>query len=97
MPFYDYFCANCGATEENMYTKLDDESFVCSRCRHTMTRKFPTKVHTKVDTTIDSKDVGKIISEKNAQLKVRESGYKHEEQNLREKITKQVQEKTKDK
>jgi hypothetical protein len=51
-----------------------------------MERLFPTHLHTKVGTALDSGNVGKTVQEKNEQLKGKWAGYKHEEKHLREHI-----------
>jgi hypothetical protein len=55
-----------------------------------MLQKFPGTLHTKIGASLDSTDPGKVTRQKNEALKKKWSGYKHEEQNLRNKITSMV-------
>ena len=50
-------------------------------------------MHTNINHIVDGGDRGKVVSEKNKKLKKMYAGYEHEEQNLRKKITRQVNEK----
>ncbi|MFA5394964.1 MAG: hypothetical protein WC346_02990 [Methanogenium sp.] len=96
MPLYDFRCSKCPQRDIDVLLKADELSThvrTCSVCGAQMIALFPTALHTKIDSTIDSRDRGKVVTEKNKKLKKRHAGYEHEEQNLRKKITKQVNEK----
>lgn len=58
-----------------------------------MSRVFPTSQHTQIGVTVDSHDRSRIITEKNANLKKKLAGYSYEEQNLRKKTQKYIDEK----
>src|SRR5271157_5723697 len=98
MPLFDYKCRKCGALEEDVFIDRTymkegkpDIQVICRNCDGVMTRQIPL-VHTKVGTSVDARDPGKVTREKNEKLKKRESGYRHEERNLREDIKKKTQE-----
>ena len=98
MPIFDYKCPGCGAVKKDVFIDqtqmkrgVPDVFIVCYGCETVMKRKVPL-VHTKVGTSVDARDSGKVTREKNEKLKKRESGYRHEERNLREEITKKTKE-----
>ena len=94
MPLYNYTCEHCGHAETDILCSVAKSAMrACSKCGNAMTRVFPRVIHTKIGVSVDGKDPGKKIQGKNDQLKRRESGYSHEEKNLREKIAKRVEEK----
>jgi hypothetical protein len=94
MPCYDFQCVNCLKINKNVIVNSQEKiDRVCTECEFPMTRLFPTIVHTNINHIMDSKDRGKVVSEKNAKLKKLHAGYEHEEQNMRKSITKQVNEK----
>jgi hypothetical protein len=95
MPLYDLKCDSCGLLVEDYYVSNLEKMIKCKQCGEIMRQLFPMSVHTKIGSVIDSKNVGKRIREKNEKLKKRESGYAHEEQNLRKKITKLTEERLK--
>jgi hypothetical protein len=55
--------------------------------------KLPPLVHSKIGISVDGKDRGKVVKEKNEQLKRREAGYSHETKALKRDIEKRTQEK----
>ena len=88
MPSYDYECKNCGhETSHNVKSSDRDVKIPCSECSAPLNRLFPIRIHTKIGSSIDSIDSGKVTKEKNDKLKKKWSGYKGEEQNLRSQIT----------
>jgi hypothetical protein len=95
MPIFDFVCPDCDIALKNYCVRKTLPK--CSRCGKYMCKAFPLSVHTKIGSVVDSKDVGKRIKEKNDRLKKRESGYAHEEQNLRKKMNKMVEEKMREK
>ena len=94
MPIFDFICPDCGIVLDNYYVRKSIPK--CKKCGKIMCQKFPMSVHTKIGSVVDSTDVGKRIKEKNTRLKKRESGYAHEEQNLRKKMNKMVEDKMKE-
>jgi len=94
MPLYDFKCDNCKFIRKDIYVSLvkRDEVVACPHCGRPM-YKLVSIFHLKKGTSVDGKDPGKVIEEKNIQLKKKWGGYKHEEQKLRDKINKKVEEK----
>ena len=96
MPLYDYECINCGhEVSHNVRSADRDDVMDCSECSAPLNRLFPAKVHTKIGSSVDSMDAGKVTQEKNEKLKKKWSGYKGEEQNLRSQLTAMANEKVK--
>jgi hypothetical protein len=97
MPLFDFRCSKCSQRDRDVLLKASEDivTYVrkCSVCGAQMIALFPTALHTKIDKVVDSKDRSKIVTEKNKKLKKLHAGYEHEEQNLRKKINKKVQEK----
>ncbi len=88
MPLYDYVCKNCRYETSHNIKAVDRNTIIsCSKCGEPLKRLFPTKTHTKIGSSVDSIDSGKVTKEKNEQLKRKWSGYKNEEQNLRSELT----------
>jgi predicted nucleic acid-binding Zn ribbon protein len=93
MPIFDFKCPECDFEELDIPNQ--EASRICFKCGAIMGRLFPTRIHTKMGTSVDSKDSGAVTREKNEQLKKREDGYGHETGALRDKIEKQVKERQK--
>jgi hypothetical protein len=99
MPLFDYKCPICGAIKKDVFIDrtymkqgVPDIKVMCEDSCGTVMQRMVSLVHTKVGTSVDSRDPGKVTREKNEKLKKRESGYKHEERNLREDIKRKTQE-----
>jgi len=95
VPNYTYKCTNieCENYENNIehYVSDSGEIFYCIVCKEPLQRLFPLNVHVVgAGREKDGKDLGKVTREKNEKLKKMWSGYSHEEQNLREKVSKQA-------
>ena len=98
MAIYNYKCKNKECSEYNKiiekYIFNLTEILFCKNCNKELTKIFPLNVHVKgVGKEVDGKDLGKVTQEKNERLKKKWSGYSYEEQNLRSKINKMVEEK----
>ncbi|MFA5723968.1 MAG: zinc ribbon domain-containing protein [Candidatus Pacearchaeota archaeon] len=93
MPLFDFKCPECDFEELDITNP--ELSRLCVKCGTTMNRLFPTRIHSKIGTSVDSKDPGQVTREKNNQLKRREDGYSHETSSLRDKIERQLKEKQK--
>jgi len=94
MPLYDYECTNCGhEASHTVPSSSRDDVMPCSECSAPLNRLFPTNTHTKIGSSVDSMDAGKVTQEKNEKLKKKWSGYKGEEQNLRSQLTAMANEK----
>lgn len=91
MPCYDFKCSECGHIEKDVLASSETTTQLCPKCSATMLRMLPNSTHTKVGASIDGKDPGRVTQEKNDQLKKKHSGYSHEQQSAREKITKHAQ------
>ena len=97
MPVYNYRCISCPVVLKNYFKKrFDDPGPNCPQCLTPMEQLAPSSIHTKIGSSIDSRDVGKRVKQKNEQLKKKWSGYERDEQNLRKEITKRTEEKTKE-
>lgn len=97
MPLYDYKCAKCDNIEVDFFVKRSsDPGPDCVHCGEPMKRLAASTIHTKIGASVDSKDVGKRIKQKNEQLKKKWSGYQRDDQNLRREITKMTDEKMKE-
>ena len=96
MPIFDYKCQKCGAKQRDVFVRSvrESEHLVCRICEGPLT-KMISHVHVRVGNSVDSQNPGKVIQEKNEQLKRRESGYHHEERHLREDVERRVREKSK--
>jgi predicted nucleic acid-binding Zn ribbon protein len=92
MPTYTYDCNTCNESSKH-FVSHKDVQLNCATCGDVMVRNFPLGVHTVVGSQLDSKDVGKVIQQKNDILKKKWSGYKREEQSIREKMAKLVNDK----
>lgn len=87
MPIFDFKCKSCGTVERDiLVSKQDPTPQLCTGCGDDMDKIFPKSVHTKVGTSVDGKDVGKVVQQKNEQLKKQYGGYSYEEQNMRKHV-----------
>lgn len=93
MPLYTYTCPHCGHVDDNVVVSVSkrDEKRLCKQCEKEMERNFPLSAHTVVEGSVDSKDVGAVIKQKNEALKAREAGYSHESKNVRRDIESKTQ------
>lgn len=92
MPIYDFKCPDCGAEKPNVFLKKGSQKTIfCSACGVGMKKLFSARIHAVVESTMDGRDRGKVVQEKNTALKKKYAGYAHEEQNIRKKITKLAQ------
>lgn len=98
MAICKYKCENEKCSEYNnvieRYVFGSNQVLFCETCDERLMKIFPLSVHIKgVGHEVDGKDLGKVTQEKNEKLKKKWSGYSYEEDNLRSKITKMVEEK----
>ena len=94
MPCYDFICPQGHKDEDVFITRQQlTDVRVCVQCQQPMKREFPRSLHTRVGTSVDSKDSGSVIREKNEKLKAMFAGYGHEQESIREKVTRYAQEK----
>jgi len=98
MPIYTYKCNNTNCKEflkPHEHHVINPSHLVhCELCGDVLERMFPLSVHiTSYNGEKDGRDMGKVTKEKNESLKKKWSGYSYEDQNLRKKINKMVEEK----
>lgn len=97
MPLYDLRCPQCHYILRDVLLKVQemrDKQTKCPQCATSM-EPMTSKVHTQVGISVDGKDRGKVIKEKNEQLKKRHAGYEHETKALKKDIERQIQKKVK--
>jgi|GEM_PF-3272505 hypothetical protein len=86
-------CNYCGAVHRVEYGLLSRE-LICWNCSSGILEQplnYEGAPNFKVDSKWNGKDRGKVIQEKNEQLKRRHAGMEGESRNLREEITKKTQ------
>lgn len=98
MPLYDYKCMECGEVEEVLIeiNEINVER-LCKRCNGIMKKLITKNFHIKCGVVFDGRSRGKVIKEKNETLKKKYAGYAYEHQSLRDKVTKEVQKKLRNK
>jgi formylmethanofuran dehydrogenase subunit A len=80
--------------QEMFFKRVKDSNTIICYCGGIMHRMIA-GAHTKIGMSMDAKDPGKVTMDKNEALKKRESGYSHEERNLRADIGRTIEERSK--
>lgn len=93
MPLFRFRCECKHEGVEFLNSVNDIKEVKCSECGRVMERCVSHSIHTKVGSSIDSKDSGNVTKQKNTHLKRMWAGYSHEAQSLKEKISKMADEK----
>jgi len=91
-----YKCDKCGEEVEappSYFIQRDHRCFSCLGTLKKLEKEIKSAPHFILDGSWDGKDRSRIIKEKNEQLKRKNSGYEHEQQSIKEKTTKALQEK----
>jgi len=91
MPIFDYKCDTCGEVIEEYVHRFDAE-VTCKSCNKVM-RKLYNGINVVFDGNMNGGDRGKKIQSKNNSLKDKYAGYSYEQESIRQKVTKQVDEK----
>ena len=89
-------CNSCGEEVEAPPSYFIERDHRCISCPGILVipdTDKQTAPHFVLDGSWDGKDRSRIIKEKNEQLKRKNSGYEHEQQSIKEKTTKALQEK----
>jgi hypothetical protein len=86
-------CDNCGVVFIGLLEKFEEELYVCPQCEKGVLS--PISIHNDVHNVVidgswNGVPIGKKIQEKNEQVKRKWAGMSHEQQSLKEKVGKMV-------
>lgn len=91
MPIFDYKCDDCSIVVEEYVHKFDD-IVNCKTCNKPM-RKLYNGINVVFEGNMNGGDRGRKVQSKNNALKDMHAGYSYEQESIRQKVSKQVNEK----